>query len=158
MNSTSLKVPSGLIGSAWEWYHWKGIEKDINRYRFLIFKFWSWIFEKTSKFWAASYKNATNPPTFPPNRSQKMQESKQLVFRLRLVSKDFQHPAIQTRIVQHLGGFFHQINVRQPIGRKASIQTEILTSRRLDSFLYESAQNFKVFSNIQDQNLKIKNT
>jgi hypothetical protein len=24
---------------AWEWYHWIGLEKDINRYRFLIFIF-----------------------------------------------------------------------------------------------------------------------
>jgi hypothetical protein len=30
----------------------------------------------------------------------------------------------------------------------------IPTSRRLDSFLYEEAQNFELFSNIQDQNLK----
>jgi hypothetical protein len=22
------------------WYHWKGLEKDINRCRFLIFDFW----------------------------------------------------------------------------------------------------------------------
>ncbi len=27
----SLKVPSGQIGSAWEWYHWIGLKKDINR-------------------------------------------------------------------------------------------------------------------------------
>ncbi len=32
-----LKVPSGQIGSAWESYHWIGLEKDINRHRFLIF-------------------------------------------------------------------------------------------------------------------------
>jgi hypothetical protein len=32
-----LKVPSGQIGSAWEWYHWIGLEKDINSYMFLIF-------------------------------------------------------------------------------------------------------------------------
>jgi hypothetical protein len=44
--------------------------------------------------------------------------------------------------------------VRQPIGRKDSKQTVIPTSRRLDSFLYEAAQNFDLFSNIQDQNLK----
>jgi hypothetical protein len=86
-----------------------------------------------------------------------MRESQQLVFGLRLVSKEFQHPAIQTRIVQHFSRFFHQINVRQPIGRKDSIQTVILTSRRLDSILYEAAQNFEVFSNIQKGNLKIKN-
>ncbi len=35
---------------------WK---KDINRYRFLIFKFWSWIFGKSSKFWASKYNNAS---------------------------------------------------------------------------------------------------
>jgi hypothetical protein len=37
-----LKVPSGQIGSKWEWYHWKAFEKDINRYKFLIFYFRSW--------------------------------------------------------------------------------------------------------------------
>jgi hypothetical protein len=78
-----------------------------------------------------------------------MRESQQLVFGLRLVSKEFQHSAIQARIIEHFGGFFHQINMRQPIGRKDSIQTAILASRRLDSILYEAAQNFEVFSNIQ---------
>jgi hypothetical protein len=49
--------------------------------------------------------------------------------------------------VQHFGGF---LKVRQPsIGRKDSSQTMIQTSRRLDSFLYEAAQNFEVFSSIQ---------
>jgi hypothetical protein len=33
----TLKVPSGQIGSKWEWYHWKALEKDMNRYKFLIF-------------------------------------------------------------------------------------------------------------------------
>jgi hypothetical protein len=80
--------------------------------------------------------------------------SKILFFGLQLVSKvfeEFQHPAIQTRIVQHFGGLFHQIKVRQPIGRKDSIQTVIRTSRRLDSFLYEAAhQKFEDFLNIQN--------
>jgi hypothetical protein len=31
-----LKVPSGQIGSALEYYHWIGLEKDINRYMLLI--------------------------------------------------------------------------------------------------------------------------
>jgi hypothetical protein len=26
----TLKVPSGQIGSAREWYHWTGLERDIN--------------------------------------------------------------------------------------------------------------------------------
>ncbi len=41
--------------------------------------------------------------SFPPNQSPKMRES---LCGLRRVSKEFQHPAIQTRIVQHFGGFF----------------------------------------------------
>jgi hypothetical protein len=35
--SFCLDVPSGQIGSARECYHWIGLEKDINRYMFLIF-------------------------------------------------------------------------------------------------------------------------
>ncbi len=43
-----------------DWYHWIGLEKDINRCRFLFFIFDLWIFEKSSKFWAASCKNESN--------------------------------------------------------------------------------------------------
>jgi hypothetical protein len=60
------------------------------------------------------------------------------------VSKEFQHPAIQTKTEQHFGRFFHQIKVRQPIGRQDFMQTVIRTSRRLDSFLHEAAQNFEI--------------
>jgi hypothetical protein len=81
-----------------------------------------------------------------------MRESQQLFLGLRLVSKESHRSAIQTKIEQNFGGFFHQIKVSQPIGRKDSKQTVIPTSRRLDSFLYEAAQNFELFSNIQDQN------
>jgi hypothetical protein len=54
------------------------------------------------------------------------------------------------KIEQHFGEFFHQIKVCQPIGRQDSMQTVVLTSRRLDSFLHEAAQNLEVFSNIQE--------
>ncbi len=66
------------------------------------------------------------------------------------MSKEFQHPAIQTNKEQHFGGFFHQIKVRQPMGRQDSMPTGIRTSGRLDSFLHEAAQNFEVLSNIQE--------
>ncbi len=148
---------SGTIGKAWK--------RTSTAKDFWFFNFDLEFLNKTSKFWADSYKNASSPPTcrdhglyghklqsFPPNRSPKMRESQQFVFGLRLVSKEFRHPTIQTRIVQHFGRFFHQINVRQSIGRKDYIQTSILTSRRLDSILYEAAQNFEVFSNIQKWN------
>jgi hypothetical protein len=32
-----FKVPFGQIGSAWEWHHWIGLEKNINRYMFFDF-------------------------------------------------------------------------------------------------------------------------
>jgi hypothetical protein len=80
----------------------------------------------------------------------KKRERHQLFFGLWLLSKEFQHPAIQTKIEQHFGRFYHQTKVRQPIGRQDSMQTVIGTCRRLDSFLHEEAQNFKVFSNIQE--------
>jgi hypothetical protein len=57
----------------------------------------------------------------------------------------------------HFGGFFHQMKVmkvRQPIARQDSMQTVIRTSRMLESFLHKAAQNFEVFSNIQDQTKK----
>jgi hypothetical protein len=54
-----------------------------------------------------------------------MRERHQLFFGLRLVGKESQHPAIQTKIEQHSGGFIHQIKVRQPIGRQDSMQTVI---------------------------------
>jgi hypothetical protein len=70
------------------------------------------------------------------------------------MSKEFQHPAIQTKIEQHFADLFHQIKMRQPMERQDSMQTLIRTSRRLDSFLHEAAQNFEVCSNIQESNLK----
>jgi hypothetical protein len=59
--------------------------------------------------------------------------------------EEIKHPAIQTKIMQHFGGFFHQIKVRQPIGRKDSTQTMCRRSRRLEAFLYKPVQNFEVF-------------
>ncbi len=37
------------------------------------------------------------------------------------------------------------------------MQTMIQTSRRLDLFLHEAAQNVELLSNIQEKNQKIKN-
>jgi hypothetical protein len=86
------------------------------------------------------------------NHAPKIQEGHQLFFGLRLESEKLQHSAIQTKIEQHFGGFFHLIKVCQPIGRKDSMQTVIRIIRRLDLFLHEAAQNFELFPNIQDQN------
>jgi hypothetical protein len=61
------------------------------------------------------------PRSFPPNRAPKMPESPQLFFGLWLVSrifKEFQHAAIQTKIVQPFGGFFQQIQSALANGKK----------------------------------------
>ncbi len=68
------------------------------------------------------------------------------------------HSAIQTKIERHFGRFFHQITVRQPIGRQDSMQPVIRTSRRSDSFLHKAAQNFEVVSNIQRTEIKKSKT
>jgi hypothetical protein len=96
------------------------------------------------------YLHVLKPRPFQPYLASKMRGENQLFFELRLVSKEFQHPAIQTKIEQHFGGYFTQIKVRQPIGRQDSMQIVIQTSRRLDSFLHEAAQNFEVFSTMQE--------
>jgi hypothetical protein len=61
---------------------------------------------------------------FSTKLCSKMQERHQLFFGLQPVSREFQHPAIQTKIEQ-FGGFFHQINVRQSIVRQDSMQSTI---------------------------------
>jgi hypothetical protein len=73
-----------------------------------------------------------------------MQERHQLSFGLRLESEELYHSAIQTKTLLDFGGFFHQVTVRQPIGRQDSMQTMNGTSRRLDSFLHGAAQNFEL--------------
>ncbi len=63
----SFKVPSGQIRSAWERYYWIGLEKDINRYKFLIFL--NFRFEKLNYKWtsAASVRDKYQKyATFPP--------------------------------------------------------------------------------------------
>jgi hypothetical protein len=61
-------------------------------------------------------------------------------FGLRLMSRifeEFQHLAIQIKIVQSYGGFFQQIKVRQPINSKKGFHTNRDPNKqeRLDSFL-----------------------
>ncbi len=79
-----------------------------------------------------------------------MRESQQLFFGGRLVSRlfeEFQHPAIQTKIVQHFGGFLKS-NRSAPANRKKGFYTKPCAEKagaRLEAFFYEAAQNFKVF-------------
>jgi hypothetical protein len=92
----------------------------------------------------------SNRHLFDRTRLQKWGRHINFSLDLQLKSKEFQHPTIQTKKERHFGGFFHQIKVCQPTGRQYSMQTMIRTSRRLDWFLHEAAQNFEDFSNIQE--------
>jgi hypothetical protein len=65
------------------------------------------------------------PQSFPPNCARKNAGETSIVIWITAREKKFKHPAIQTKIEQHFGGFFHQIKVRQPIGRQDSMQTVI---------------------------------
>jgi hypothetical protein len=79
-----------------------------------------------------------------PNRAPKMQARHQLFFGLRLVSKEFQHLAIQTKIEQHFGRFFHKIKVFQPIGRHVYANRD-RNKQEVGFVLHAAAQNFEVF-------------
>jgi hypothetical protein len=72
-----------------------------------------------------------------------MRETYQLFFGLRLVSEEFHHSAIQTKIELHFGGFFHQMKVRQPgrylEGEKAwSYKNRSLLQHKCDLYLSHS--------------------
>jgi hypothetical protein len=85
------------------------------------------------------------PRSFPLNLAPKMQERHQLFFGLQVVSKEFQHPAIQTKIEQHFGRFFHQIKVCHPTERQ-----DLCKPRSEEVEFIEAAENFEVFLNIQE--------
>jgi len=74
-----------------------------------------------------------------------------LDFGLQVKNSSFRNPNLNRAALWRI------FSVRQPIGKQGSMQTVNRTSRRLDSFLHEAAQNFELLSNIQDQKLKIKN-
>ncbi len=67
-----------------------------------------------------------------------------MAFGLQLESEELHHSAIRTKNELDFGGFFHQVPMRQPIGRQDSMQTVKRTSRRLDSFLHGVAHNFEL--------------
>jgi hypothetical protein len=128
-----------------------------------FFRWFFWVF-LSGFFWVGFLMPTLNPPacsdhglhickpqSFPPNRSPKIRERHQLFFGLRYASKEFQHPAIQTKIELYSGGFFHQIKVWKLIGRQDSMQTVIRTIRRLDLILHEGLRTlkpFQIFKNV----------
>ncbi len=149
---------SGQIGSTSEWYLWIGLEKDINRYRFLIFKFPSWIFQKTSKFWAASCKNESNfllvwiLSSYWLAHFYLMKKSAKVLLYFGLdcrMLEFFTHRDVIQRTIDVSPAFLeHGYAEKIAVWAHAN---RIQTSRRLDSFLHEADQNFDLLSNIKDQ-------
>jgi hypothetical protein len=72
------------------------------------------------------------PRSFPLNLAPKLWERHQLFFGLRLVSKEFQHPTIQTKIEQHFGRVFLQIKVCQPTEKQDFMQTVIPNKQEVE--------------------------
>jgi hypothetical protein len=68
-----------------------------------------------------------------------------LFFGLRLVSKEFDHSAIQTKIELHFGGFFFISNNSAPANRKTGFYANRDPNKQEVGFMYEAAQNFEVF-------------
>jgi hypothetical protein len=64
-----------------------------------------------------------------------------------------QQSAIQTKIEQHFGGFFQQIKVRQPLGRKDSKQTVIPISR---GWIHFCMKRLRTLNSSQIFKIKIK--
>ncbi len=85
-----------------------------------------------------------------------MREIHLLSFGLRLEIEELHHSAILTKIEQHFGGFFHQIKVRQPIGRKDSMQTVSRTSRRFNSFCMERLRTLNSYKIFEIKTKKLK--
>jgi hypothetical protein len=80
----------------------------------------------------------TNRDLFTPNRVLKTRESQQLFVGLRFVSRifeEFQHPAIQTKIVQHFDGFFSS-NKSAPANRKKGFYTKRDPNKQEVGFIF----------------------
>ncbi len=91
------------------------------------------------------------PQSFPP-----MRDSQQLFFGgwpVTRIFEQFQHPAIQTKIVRHFGGYFHQIKVHQSIGRKIIYK---LCAEEAGGWRHFCMKRVKTFKSFQIYKIKIK--
>jgi hypothetical protein len=133
---------------------------------FLILKFWSWIFEKSAKIWAASYKNESNLllvgitvclESFLPIGCRPLICWKnppkwcQFWFRLQIVG--FLHS--QAVISRTIGDF--PALLEHGSAENIAVCAHNPWSQQggwLEAFLYEAAQNFEVFFKYSRSKLK----
>ncbi len=161
-----------LIGhtSAWERYHWIGLEKNINRYMFFTFLFWSWIFEKSSKDLSRSYKNASNPPTCWHYGLYRILSSCWLghFHLMKNSAKVLHYSGLDCGMLEFLQVFFSQAIIQRPnvdfphfwrpVWRKKlrflAIQPVIPTSRRIRCFFVFGSELWSLLKNSKS---KLKN-
>ncbi len=171
----SCQIRSTMYMRVALWHHRIGLGKDVNRYRFFfIFIFWPWIFEKSSKFWAAKYKNTSNLLIF--RLTACIESCLPIGWRTIIWRKN--SPRCCTILVW-IAGCWNSSNMllkshKNPknncwlsrifgdrFGRKHCGLTPYNPSAEevggLEVFLNEGTLNFELFSNIQDQNYKIIN-
>ncbi len=137
---------------------------------FLIFYFWSWIFDKSSKFWAASSKNESNlllvritvciESCLPISWRTFLwwKNPPKCISNLVWIAKwcnsllTSHNPNNNWYLSRIFGARFsekdHGLSTCKPWTEQAG---------GLEAFLHEAAQNFEVFSKIQNQNKKIEN-
>ncbi len=70
------------------------------------------------------------------------------------IFKEFQHHALQTNIVNHFGGFFHQTKVHQPIGCKDFIQTVIRISTEAGGCIHFCMKRLRTLMSFKYSKLK----
>ncbi len=129
---------------------------------FLIFYFWSWIFDKSSKFWAASCKKESNLLLVRFTvciesclrigwRTEKIRQSAALFwFGLQNDGIIYLRAAIQRTI--DVSPAFMEYGLAKKIAAWAHANREPPEQAGgLEAFLHGAAQNFEVVLNIQDQ-------
>jgi hypothetical protein len=72
------------------------------------------------------------PQYFLPNRAPKMRERHQLFIGLRLLSKEFQHPAIQTKLEQQI----FSSNKSVPANRKSGFYANPHPNKQEVGFIF----------------------
>ncbi len=138
-----------------------------------IFYFWSWILEKSSKSWASSYKNESHLllvgmtvclESFLPTgcRTFICWKKQQNCWSILVWIADcwFSSNILLTSRNPKNNCWISRIFGVRSGGKDYGLCSYNKWSQQvggLDAFLYEAAQNFEVFSKIQDQNEKIKN-
>jgi hypothetical protein len=148
VNNVLWKVPSGQIGSTWEWYHWIGLEKNINCYIGAWFFNFTLEYVKDFKVLICFMQKWIQPPAcldhglHPPNCCSI----------LVLIAGCWN--SLLTNHNPKNNWCLSRIFVAWFGGKDRGLSTCKLWSKQAEGWIHlcsEAAQNFELLSNIQDQ-------